>query len=343
VAELTFAGGGSVLIGRGTLGTPGFLGEREGRARAAVLTQPGAADIGRRVARRLGDEGLEVSLKTLPDGEAAKTLSVVEEVYRWLIDLGLTRDDCIVGVGGGSLTDVTGFVAATYLRGIESIYVATTLLGAVDASIGGKTAVNLSAKNLIGAFYMPARVVVDIDVLEALPESLRREGAAEALKAGLIGDPDLVELFETRGMEADLFEVVTRAAAVKVDLVGRDFGDRGVRAFLNYGHTIGHAVETAGALSHGEAVAVGMVAAGRVAKTLLGFQDEDRQRSIIESLGLPATVSGVDASTVRKLIGQDKKRDAAGTRMVLLARVGDPRIERVDSATVEAALQAVGI
>jgi 3-dehydroquinate synthase len=343
VDELAIAGGGSVLIGRGILETPGFLGEREGRARAAVLTQPGAAYIGRRVARRLDLEGLETSLRVLPDGEAAKTLAVVEGIYRWLIDLGLTRDDCVVGVGGGALTDVAGFVAATYLRGIEAVYVATTLLGAVDASIGGKTAVNLGAKNLIGAFHMPARVVVDIDVLEALPVGLKREGAAEALKAGLVGDPALVGLLETKGMEADLLEVVTRAAAVKVDLVGKDFLDRGVRAFLNYGHTIGHAVETACSLGHGEAVAVGMVAAGRAAKMLLGFSDEDRQRSIIGSLGLPVAVAGVDAPAVRELIGRDKKRDAAGVRMVLLARVGDPRVERVDSATVEAALQAVGI
>jgi 3-dehydroquinate synthetase len=343
VAELSVIGGGAVLIGRGVLATPDFLPQREGRSRVAVLTQPGATGIGRAVANRLEQRGLKAALLVLPDGEEAKSLAVVEEVYRWLIDLGLTRDDCIVGVGGGALTDVAGFVAATYLRGIESVYVTTTLLGAVDASIGGKTGVNLGGKNLVGAFHMPAGVVIDVEVLDSLPLHLKREGAAEALKAGLVGDPDLVALYEAEGMEADLLEVVTRAVAVKSAIVDEDFTDRGIRAILNYGHTIGHAVETAARLSHGEAVAVGMVAAGRAASLLLGFPDEDRQRRIIGSLGLPVSAAGIDPAAVRGLIELDKKRDAAGSRMVLLARVGDPRIQRVDSATVEAALQAVGI
>ncbi len=177
----------------------------------------------------LREAGLAAELRVLPDGEAAKTLAVAEGVYEWLAGLGLTRADTVLGVGGGSLTDLAGFVAATFLRGVEAVYVPTTLVGAVDAAIGGKTGVNLGAKNLVGAFQHPARVVIDADLLDALPLGLRRDGAAEALKAGLIGDPDLVGLYERDGLEADPAEVVRRAVAVKAAVVGRDFREEGER------------------------------------------------------------------------------------------------------------------
>ena len=246
-------------------------------------------------------------------------------------------------MGGGALTDAAGFVAATYLRGLESIYVPTTLLGAVDASLGGKTAVNLGAKNLVGVFHHPARVVVDADLLDALPVVLKREGAAEAVKAGLIGDPGLLDLFEQDGMEADLEAVVHRALAVKAGVVERDPLERGERIHLNYGHTVGHAVEVVCGLRHGVAVAVGMVAAGRASARLLGFTAEERQRDLIGHLGLPVAVPGAAAGAVQDLVRLDKKRDATGLRMVLLEALGAPRVEHVDSATVEAALEAIGV
>jgi 3-dehydroquinate synthase len=249
----------------------------------------------------------------------------------------------VLGVGGGALTDAAGFVAATFLRGVEAVFVPTTLLGAVDASIGGKTALNLGAKNLVGAFHHPARVVVDADILDALPETLRREGSAEALKAGLVGDPGLVALYERDGSGADLAEVVRRAVAVKAAIVGRDPREQGERAHLNYGHTVGHAVEVAGGLGHGPAVAVGMVAAGRAAALLAGFAGEERQRAVLERLGLPVAAPGLARAAVLRLMGQDKKRTGSGLRMVLLEDVGRPRLEAVGAATVEAALAAVGI
>jgi 3-dehydroquinate synthase len=282
-------------------------------------------------------------VRVLPDGESAKDLAVIEDLYRWMLDLGMTRSDTMVAVGGGALTDAAGYAAATYLRGIECSYVPTTVLGAVDAAIGGKTGVNLDGKNLVGAFRHPDRVVVDIDLLDRLPDPLKRDGLAEALKAGLIGDPDLLRILESGGIEADLEEVVGRAIAVKAAVVGRDFTEQGERAHLNYGHTIGHAVEVIGGFGHGEAVAIGMVAAGRASAAECGFGDEDRQRAAIDLLGLPLAAPTVGRSEALRLIDRDKKRDAAGLRMVLLEAIGVPRVGHVGSATVEAALDAVDI
>jgi 3-dehydroquinate synthetase len=344
VETLRVAGATIVVVGRGVLAPGTVLEERPGRARVAVLCQPGEpARIGANLAGGLRAGGVGAEVRVLPDGEEAKTLAVAAGVYEWLADIGLTRDDTVLGVGGGALTDLAGFVAATFLRGVEAVYVPTTLLGAVDAALGGKTAVNLGAKNLVGAFRHPARVVIDADVLDRLPAGLRREGAAEALKAGLVGDPDLVALYERDGLQADLFEVVRRAVAVKAAVVSRDFHDRGERAHLNYGHTVGHAVEVAAGLGHGSAVAVGMVAAGRAATLVAGFGEEARQREVIVGLGLPVSAAFADPAEVRRLLELDKKRDSAGLRMVLLERVGRPRLEHVGAATVEAALAAVGI
>lgn len=333
-----------VLVGRGILAPATVLPERPGRARVAVLSQPGQpARLAAGLVDALRGEGLGAERRVLPDGEEAKTLAVAGGVYDWLAGLGLTRDDTVLAVGGGALTDLAGFVAATFLRGVEAVYVPTTLLGAVDASVGGKSALNRGAKNLVGVFHQPARVTIDVDVLDALPARLRREGAAEALKAGLVGDPALVSLYERDGLQADLAEVVRRAVAVKAGIVSRDFREQGERAFLNYGHTVGHAVEAAAGIGHGSAVAVGMVAAGRASALVAGFGEEDRQRAVIAGLGLPVAAPGLDGAEVLRLLGLDKKRDAAGLRLVLLEAVGCPRLQHVATATVEAALSAVGI
>jgi 3-dehydroquinate synthase len=260
-----------------------------------------------------------------------------------MAELGVSRSDTLLAVGGGSLSDAAGFAAATFLRGIEAVYVSTTLLGAVDASIGGKTGVNLGAKNLIGAFRHPARVIIDVDLLDRLPEAARRSGMAEALKAGLVGDSVLVELLERDRLGADLEEVIGRAVAVKAGVVGRDFEEAGERAHLNYGHTVGHGVEVAGGYGHGDAVAIGMVAAGRASAIEVGFVGEERQREAIGGLGLPIAAPGLDRQAVLALLRADKKRDAAGLRMVLLERIGTPTVGHVGSATVEAALTAVEI
>ena len=332
--------GSDILIRRGALDDD-LAPHRDGRVRVAVLSQAGAMGVARTVSERLASSGLTVETVTVPDGEEAKTLEVARDTYLALNQMGMTRHDSIVAVGGGSLTDLGGFVAATYLRGIEAIYVPTTLLGAVDASIGGKTGVNVGGKNLVGVFAHPARIVIDLDVLDSLPDHLRRQGMAEALKAGLIGDPGLVDLLEHHGLAADLEDVVTRAVGVKTAVVGADFREAGQRAVLNYGHTIGHAVEVSAGISHGEAVAIGMVAAGAVSAALTGFTQEDRQRSVIEGLGLPVEAADLDRDDVKRLIQLDKKRDSTGVRMVLLEEVARPVVRTVDDSAINLALDAI--
>lgn len=338
---LTVAGRTEVLITdrfRGHL-----LPERPDRRRVAVLTQPGSTQIALGVADALRSLGLKVEVIGLPDRDEAKSLHVAESVYETLARFGLGRNDTVVGVGGGSVTDLAGYVAATWLRGVEVVHVPTTLLGAVDASIGGKTGVNLAGKNLVGAFWHPTRVVIDVSILTALPPSLLREGMAEVLKAGLIGDRDLFDLLRSRGLEANLGEVVRRSVAVKARIVDQDERETGVRAHLNFGHTIGHAIEYASPLSHGESVALGTVAAVRISEKLLGFAHADEVESAIEKFGLPVEIGGLDHNRVHDLLRLDKKRDSRGLRMVLLRSIGQPTIEHVDRADVEVGLAAVGL
>jgi 3-dehydroquinate synthase len=229
------------------------------------------------------------------------------------------------------------------LRGIEVVHIPTTLLGAVDAAIGGKTGVNLRGKNLVGAFHHPSRVVVDLTVLESLPLPLKQEGLVEALKAGLIADPELVSLIETAGLDCELSEVVPRAVAVKVRVVEEDFKETGIRAILNYGHTIGHAVEIAGNLPHGHAVALGMAAAGRIAEEVVGFGGLARQNDALTGLGLPLQSPGIARATVLEILARDKKRDASGIRMVLLPVIGRAVVRTVSGPTIDTGLAGIGI
>jgi 3-dehydroquinate synthase len=333
-----------IVIDRGVADDPhAVLQPRADRANAVVLCQPATRGVAERLAAAFVRTGIAAAVIELPDGEAVKALDALEPIYRRLNDLSLTRRDTIVGVGGGALTDVAGFVAATYLRGVEAVYVATTLLGAVDAAIGGKTAVNVGGKNLVGVFAHPTRVVIDLDLLDQLPPDLIRQGSAEALKAGLIGDPELVSLYVRDGIDAPLDEVVDRAVGVKAAVVSDDFRERGDRAFLNYGHTVGHAIEVASGISHGDAVAIGMVAAGTVSRLTVGFTGAGEQRDLIGRLGLPTVAPPVNAARVLELVNLDKKRDAAGTRMVVLQEIGRPAVLHVDDATVRAALASVDV
>ncbi len=321
----------------------GILGAAAVPERAVVFAQPGSTPVARTVVAALGATGIDTHLEVLPDGEAAKTFAVVEAACQLLNRLGFTRSDLVLGVGGGALTDVSGFIAATYLRGVDVVLVPTTLLAAVDAAIGGKTGVNVGGKNLAGAFRHPQRVLIDPDMLEQIPVALRRQGSAESLKAGLIADPELLALYETSGLDAPLAEVIDRAVAVKVAVVNSDFTEQGSRAWLNYGHTVGHAVEVAAGISHGEAVAIGMVAAGAASERLVGFTGAQRQRAAIAQLGLPTVAPDVDRTEILRLMALDKKRDRSGLRMTLLRRIGEPVVAPVDDATVDVALTAVGI
>ncbi|MGH8958360.1 MAG: 3-dehydroquinate synthase [Acidimicrobiia bacterium] len=303
-----------------------------------VLCSPGALEPAADAASRSGATDQFV----LPDREEAKSLTVLRRVYEWLGDLGIGRHDTILAVGGGAATDLAGFVAGTWLRGIEAVFYPTTLLGAVDAAIGGKTGINFGGKNLVGAFHLPSRVLINIDLLEGLALPLRLEGLAEALKAGYVGDPQLVDLLASQGQEAPLEHVVERAVAVKVTTVEADYRESDRRAILNFGHTVGHAVEILAPMSHGMAVAVGMAAAATISNARFGF-DHRRLIDTIFGLGLPVAAAGVSLSPALQLIARDKKRSATGVRMVLLQAPGSAVVEPVEAELLEIGLRAVGI
>ena len=317
-----------------------LLPERDGREAIAFLCQPGApADIARRLA---ADVGLRTVVHELPDRDAAKDLQVLGQVYDLLAEHNLGRGDTVVGVGGGAATDLAGFAAATWLRGVESVLVPTTLLAAVDAAIGGKTGINRNGKNLVGAFWQPSRVYIDLAVLRDLDEPLLAEGAAEAVKAGLLADPVILTEYEAKGLGADLGVVVPRAIQVKADVVAADPRETDRRAILNFGHTIGHAVELLAPMAHGHAVSVGMVAAAVISNGRYGF-DHRWLTDLLFSLGLPVAASGLSIRAAFDLVGRDKKRTSDGVRMVLLRQVGDPVVEVVEADEIEVGMRSIGL
>ena len=290
---------------------------------------------GRQAQRSLHKAGIETHLFTFPAGEANKTLATCATIYEWLAERRVERRDAIVAVGGGVCGDMAGFVAATYMRGLRLVQVPTTLLAMVDASIGGKVAVDLpAAKNLVGAFYHPSLVLADVATLATLPERVVREGWAEALKHGLAFDAGLVELYESQTdallrLEPELTtQVIARNAAIKARVVTEDERETGgLRALLNYGHTIGHGLEAAAGYSrylHGEAVAVGMAGAAALGYRLGVTPDAlvRRQAALLRRFGLPDRFSGVSVDAILEAVAHDKKASAGDISWVFLEELG---------------------
>ena len=301
-----------------------------GARRAAVITQP---NVGWDV-----ESGLDQSVLEVPDGEEAKCLAVVERLCRAMSSAGFTRSDVIVAVGGGVVTDVAGFVAAIYHRGMRYVSVPTTLLGQVDAAIGGKTGVNLpEGKNLVGAFWQPHAVLCDTDVLATLPPREMRSGQGELAKYHFLGGDDLDAL--------DLTQRIAAAVRIKADVVAADEREGGRRAILNYGHTLAHAIETAGRfdLRHGEAVAVGLVYAAEVAAAM-GRIDDDRvayHRRVVTGYGLPSRLPALlDDDELLALFGRDKKA-VDGLTLVLDSARGVEPVTPVPEAVLRQALAAI--
>ena len=301
-----------------------------GAERAAVVTQ---ADIGVPV-----DPGVEHEVFLLDDGEEAKCLESVEELCRRFSRWGLTRRDVVVTVGGGVVTDTAGFAAAVYHRGVRVVHVPTTLLGQVDAAIGGKTGVNLpEGKNLVGAFWQPSAVLCDTEVLATLPPREYTSGLGEMAKYHFLTGTDMAGL--------PLDERVAECVRIKAELVVRDPTEHGERALLNYGHTLAHALETAGDydLRHGEAVAIGLVFAACLARGLERI-DDDRvaeHRRVIEGYGLPTTVDGgLDPGALVDLMRRDKKA-FDGLTFVLDGPRGPEVVTGVEDRHVLSALEQV--
>lgn len=350
-----------VRIGEGTMNhLPDVLGE--GVARVALIhTQPVQrhSDHARTLLRQAG---YTVSDIVVPDAEAGKTVDVANGVWRRLGDEGFTRSDAIVGLGGGAATDLAGFIAATWMRGIRYVNCPTSLLAMVDASTGGKTGINTEAgKNLVGSFYTPAGVLADMRMLATLPNDIFIEGLGEVAKSGFIMDPEILRILEDHASELRSFdgamfldsglkdvvaELIEHTVGVKAYHVSADLKEAGLREFLNYGHTLGHAIEKLEHFRwrHGNAVAVGCVYAAELSH-LLGYIDQDLvdyHRSLLGSLGLPTSWNNGSWSDVLALMHRDKKARGNKLRFVVLESVGHPiHLEDPPADAVEEAFRRI--
>jgi 3-dehydroquinate synthase len=360
VQVATGGGGYPVLIGSGLLDRlDELLPELPGAEAAAVVASRPVAAVAERVARALGRRGLATHRLEVPAGEEAKRLEVVAGLYQGLAAVPTRRADPVLAVGGGATTDVAGFAAATWLRGVPLVNLPTTVLAMVDAAVGGKTGVDLAeGKNLVGAFHQPVAVVADLDTLAGLPAAEVRSGLAEVAKAGLAGDPALAEALAAAagpaaaGDPAALAPLVEGAVRVKAAVVGADEFEEAAdgtvgRLMLNYGHTLGHALERLAGyrgLRHGEAVALGMVFAARVAEAI-GLAEPglaDGHVRLLAALGLPVGGIELDPDRVLAAMATDKKQ-RQGLRLVLLRAPGRPEVvANPDRGVLVAAIKSLG-
>ena len=341
-----------VVVGRGLLPSlPGLLGERVKRV---LVIHPRALRLtGDTVREELAAAGFTALTAEIPDAEEGKHIEVASFCWQVLGQNDYTRSDAVVAVGGGAVTDLAGFVAATWLRGVKVIHMPTSLLGMVDAAVGGKTGINTAeGKNLVGAFHPPAGVLVDLDTLDTLPKNEMISGMAEVIKCGFIADPAILELIEkdpaavTDPRSDAVRELIERAITVKAKVVSEDLKEAGQREILNYGHTLGHAIELAERYSwrHGAAVSVGMMFAAELARSVgrLSDADADRHRSILESLGLPITYRRDRWQALLDGMRRDKKSRGDLLRFVVLDGVGRPGILDVpDTSLLFAAYQEI--
>jgi 3-dehydroquinate synthase len=305
--------------------------------RVLLVHSHAVAPVARDVGKALASAGFHVTEALVPDGEAAKVVQTAADLWSLLGHAGFTRSDAVVAVGGGATTDLAGFVAATWLRGVAVVHVPTTLLGMVDAAVGGKTAIDTpEGKNLVGAFHSPAAVICDLDLLATLPRADLAAGLAEVVKAGFIADPVILELIEADPQAAldsssDVVRaLVQRSIQVKAAVVSDDLRERGGREFLNYGHTLAHAIEKVEDFRwrHGDAVSVGMVFAAEVSHATgrIDAATVVRHRSVLESLQLPTTYHHGSWPALVQAMGIDKKVRGTTRRLVVLDGIGRPAI-----------------
>jgi 3-dehydroquinate synthase len=315
------------------------MGERVRRiaspGEAFIVTDEGAYPLARRAQVSMEAAGTPAHMFVMPPGERSKTLEMAEHLYGWLAGHRAERGHLVLAVGGGVVGDLAGFVAATFLRGVQFGQVPTTLLAMMDAAIGGKTAVDLShGKNLVGAFHQPRFVLADVQALETLPGRQVTAGWAEAIKHGLILDERLLHTFEEQRDAILALErractgVIRRSVALKAQVVSRDERETlGVRLHLNYGHTLAHAIEAATGYErylHGEAVSIGMMGAALISNGLglLPAGEVERQRAVLEAYGLPVTHEDLDVDAVYEAMAVDKKTAEGAIHWVLLDRIG---------------------
>ncbi|WP_024805503.1 3-dehydroquinate synthase [Nocardia sp. BMG51109] len=349
-----------VVIGRGLLGDLVEQVARPGVRTVAIFHQPPLAETAEAVRKALTDadpgssgDPIDAHRIEIPDAEAGKDLPVAGFCWEVLGRIGLTRRDVVISLGGGAATDLSGFVAATWMRGVKIVHVPTTLLAMVDAAVGGKTGINTEAgKNLVGSFHEPAAVLVDLATLETVPHNEIVAGMAEIIKAGFIADPVILDLVERDPQAAldptgdVLPELVRRAIQVKADVVAADLKESSLREILNYGHTLGHAIERRERYRwrHGAAVSVGLVFAAELGR-LAGRLDDataDRHRSILAALGLPTSYDADALPQLLESMQTDKKTRSGVLRFVVLDGLAKPgRLEGPDPSLLAAAYAAV--
>jgi 3-dehydroquinate synthase len=323
----------------------------EGRVRVAIIvSKKFSPDL-----TTLRDLDAELHVFEVPDGEDGKNVETIAKLWNWLGASGFTRSDLIVGIGGGAVTDLAGFAAASWLRGLDWIAVPTSLAGMVDASVGGKTGINSDyGKNLIGAFHSPIEVIIDTNFLSTLADRDIAAGMAEVIKCGFIADQAILDLAGLHSVESlrkspeVISELIQRAVTVKAQVVSSDFKESFAREALNYGHTLGHAIEIHSKyeLRHGEAVSIGLVYAAELAlaRGLISQADLDLHRSILRSYGLPISYDRQAWQKLAPLLALDKKARGNTIRFVALNGIGSTiRLEDLTSAELDAAYERISL
>ena len=326
----------------------------DGRSTKAALIHPPTLTRTAEVIRdALSANGLDTHLLEIPDAEDGKSLQVLGFCWDVFGEIGLDRTDLVIGLGGGSVTDLAGFAAATWLRGVRLVQVPTTLLGMVDAAVGGKTGINTGAgKNMVGAFYEPSAVIVDLATLESLPPNELVAGMAEVVKCGFIADPEILTVIEGDAAAAVdpttavLADLVRRAISVKARVVAADLRESDLREILNYGHTLAHAIEKRERFRwrHGAAVSVGLVFAAELGRATGRLDDAtaDRHLEVLHLLGLPTTYDPDALGELVKIMGSDKKTRSGMLRFVVLDGLARPgRLAGPDPSLLAAAYSVV--
>jgi len=342
----------TVTVGSGVLSQVGAaLGDRV--SKVLIVHTSTVGRIANELREALQTEFSQVLLAEVPDAEAAKRVEVAAFCWQIMGQADFTRSDAVIGLGGGAVTDLAGFVAATWLRGVKLVQVPTTVLGAVDASVGGKTGINTAeGKNLVGSFYAPSAVICDLDLLQSLPKNEILAGFAEVVKCGFIAEPEILETIEvdveraTDPSSPEFRRVLELAIGVKARVVSEDFREGGLREILNYGHTLGHAIEHAERYQwrHGVAISIGMVYAAELARMAGQLSDAvvDRHRAILTSLGLPVSYPAGRWEGLLATMQRDKKARAGMLRFVVLDDVAKPRVlAGVDDSVLQFAYQEI--
>ena len=329
-----------IRIGSGIISTLGQeLGKLGKIQKVCIVSETNVYPLfGDTIFRLLQGSGFQTCSFVFPAGEESKNAQIYLELLNFLAQEQFTRTDLIVALGGGVVGDLAGFAAATFLRGIRFVQIPTTLLAAVDSSVGGKTAIDLPVgKNLVGAFCQPSLVLCDLDFLKTLPRDIFVDGCAEVIKYGVLYDGELFSYLEARGLDFDWEKVISRCVELKRDAVNADEFDTGERMKLNLGHTIGHGVEARSqfTLSHGKAVAIGMAIVARAC----GCPDRDRIVALLEKFGLP-TATDYTAEELYSYTLSDKKRSADTVKLILPQRIGDCRIVPTPVTQLKSLIQA---